>query len=112
MNFFEQLLNNENDENIILRDEEGNTEEYEQLAVFPLDKDGVTSLYAVLKPVTPPDGMDELAVVIFRVDTDSAGEEATLHLETSDEIADAVFAKFEEMLAEYVLDAEDAEPEA
>ncbi len=96
------LLDPENEENITLYNDEDEPVEFEQVATIPHKVNDEILLYAILKPVTPPEGMDEMSVMVFRVDLsdDEEEDDAVLVVEEDDDIAEAVFAEFERLLSE------------
>ncbi len=102
------LLDPDNDENVTLYNEDGEPTEFEQLAIIPHSVKGEERLYAILKPVVPPEGFDEMSVLVFRVEEDEDGEVAII-IETDDEIGEAVFAEFERLVEEYAEESNDNE---
>lgn len=99
MNIIDQLLDPNNDENIVLYDEDNNPVEFEQIAIIPKDD----SVYVLLAPVTPMEGVGEDEAVVFVIEEDEEGE-ALLSIVMEDDVIDSVFAEYEALL-----DEEDAE---
>ena len=99
MNIIDQLLDPNNDENIVLYDEDNNPVEFEQIAIIPKDD----SVYVLLAPVTPMEGVGEDEAVVFVIEEDEDGE-ALLSIVMEDDVIDSVFAEYEALL-----DEEDAE---
>ena len=63
------LLDADNTAPIYMTDNNGKVLKFDQIAVIPHDDD----LYCILKPITQIDGVDENEAIVFRVDTDSDG---------------------------------------
>ena len=99
MNQIEKILDENNEDNIILYDEDNNEIEFEQIAVIPMDD----SVYVLLAPVTPMEGVGEDEAVVFVIEEDEDGE-ALLSIVMEDDVIDSVFAEYEALL-----DEEDAE---
>lgn len=95
MNIIDQLLDPNNDENIVLYDEDNNPVEFEQIAIIPKDD----SVYVLLAPVTPMEGVGEDEAVVFVIEEDEDGE-ALLSIVMEDDVIDAVFAEYEALLDE------------
>ena len=95
MNQIEKILDENNEDNIILYDDENNAVEFEQLAVIPMDD----SVYVLLAPVTPMEGVGEDEAVVFVIEEDEDGE-ALLSLVIEDDVIDAVFGEYEALLEE------------
>lgn len=86
---------------ITLVDEDGHEHRFNLLNV--LEVEGLK--YAVMLPETPQEDEDEEAV-IFRIDTDEAGEEVLVDIEDDDE-----FAKVCEILEDMYEEDEEEGPE-
>ena len=99
MNPIDALFDENNCDIIVLYNEENEPVSFEQIALVPLQG----KVYAILKPVTPLDGMTEDEVLMFSIETNEDGEEY-LDLVVDDEIIDAVFDIYSELV-----EAEDAE---
>ena len=95
MNIIDQLLDPNNDENIVLYDEDNNPVEFEQIAIIPKDD----SVYVLLAPVTPMEGVGEDEAVVFVIEEDEDGE-ALLSIVMEDDVIDSVFAEYEALLDE------------
>ncbi|MBR3681394.1 MAG: DUF1292 domain-containing protein [Clostridia bacterium] len=95
INQIDKILDENNEDNIFLYDEDDNELEFEQEAVIPMDG----SVYVILVPVTPMDGVGEDEGVVFVIEEDEDGE-AVLSLVIEDEIIDAVFDEYDGLLAE------------
>lgn len=99
----EKILDEENQELITLYDDENNAFDFEELAVIPYEDE----LYVILQPVDKVEDIEEDEAVVFRVvfDEEAETEEEAikngyLEIEYDDDIADAVFDIFLEMLDE------------
>ncbi len=95
MNQIEKILDENNEDNIILYDEDDNAVEFEQAAVIPMDD----SVYVILVPVTPMEGVGEDEGVVFVIEEDEDGE-AVLSLVVEDDVIDAVFDEYDSLLEE------------
>ena len=95
MNQIEKILDENNEDNIILFDEDNNPVEFEQVAVIPMDD----SVYVILVPVTPMEGVGEDEGVVFVIEEDDEGE-ALLSLVVEDDVIDAVFNEYDSLLEE------------
>ncbi len=100
-NIIDVLLDPENEDNITLRNEDGEACEYEQFATINLEVDGEERLYAVLVPVEQgaTEDPDDLEVVIYCVEETDEGVMITL--ETDDDLCRAVMDEVERLLSEY-----------
>ena len=96
MNQIEKILDENNEDNIILFDDDNNPVEFEQVAVIPMDD----SVYVILVPVTPMEGVGEDEGVVFVIEEDDEGE-ALLSLVVEDDVIDAVFNEYDSLLEEY-----------
>ncbi len=95
INQIEKILDENNEDNIFLYDEDDNELEFEQAAVIPMDD----SVYVILVPVTPMEGVGEDEGVVFVIEEDEDGE-AVLSLVIEDEVIDAVFDEYDSLLEE------------
>ena len=95
MNQIEKILDENNEDNIILFDDDNNPVEFEQVAVIPMDD----SVYVILVPVTPMEGVGEGEGVVFVIEEDDEGE-ALLSLVVEDDVIDAVFNEYDSLLEE------------
>jgi len=59
----EMLLDEKNDDNIKLYDENNKETEFEQIAIIPLED----KVYAILKPVTNIEGIEEDEALVFAI---------------------------------------------
>lgn len=88
MDLLETLLDETNNEDIILKNEEGEDLTFEQVAVIPFND----NLYCVLKPVTEIDGVNDDEAIVFRVD--EMDGESVLVVEEDEEAAMQVFGQY------------------
>ena len=95
LTMIERLLAEDNFDNITLYDDEDQPIEFEQVALIPMDE----TLYAILKPAAPMEGVGEDEALVFLVNE----VEETLDLVVDEEVGNAVFALY------YEMDAEDGE---
>ena len=101
----DKLFDENNNDNIVLYNERGEATEFEQAAIIP--RDG--KIYAILSLADPSDEIGEDEGFVFEILTAEDGKR-TLALVSDDEIIDAVFALYEELLDE-IEDSLDDEPE-
>ena len=85
------ILDEDCDENILLFDEDGESTEFEQIAVIPLDG----QLYCILRPVDLPD-LDEDEAFVFAINEDD--EEGSVDLVEDEDIIDEVFQLYYTLL--------------
>ena len=90
----EKLLDENNDETIILYDENQNPAEFEQVAIIPLND----KLYAILKPITKIDGVNEDEALVFVFD--ETDDEESLVICDDFKIVDKVFEEYYKLLKE------------
>ena len=90
----EKLLDPECDEDITLYDEEGNETVFGQIAVIP---DG-GKIYVILTPVTPIEGVEEDAGIVFLLD-EVDGEEA-ISVVTDEATIDRIFDEYDRLCEE------------
>lgn len=93
----EKLLSEDNFDNIVLYDDEDNELEFEQVALIPLED----TLYAILKPASPMEGVGEDEALVFLVNE----VEESLDLVVDEELGTAVFDAY------YAFPAEEGEEE-
>lgn len=90
--YVDRLFDENNDEKIFVKDNDGREIEFEQVAVVDYNE----SYYAVLQPVTPIEGVSEDEVLVFLIDE----EKDCLTYVEDDEIIDGVNEEFLAMLEE------------
>lgn len=93
VNVIDQLLDENNDENIILYDKDDNPFEFMQVAVIPLKDD----TYAILKPITEIDDVEDDEVLIFKF-IENGEDEDHLEVETDEKIINKVMAEFQKLI--------------
>lgn len=89
MSMLDKLLSEENSDNIVMFDEEDREIEFEQVALIPLEN----ALFAILKPITPIDGIEEDEAIVFAINE----EEETLDVVTDEALATAVFQVYDSL---------------
>ncbi len=87
MNPIDKLFDEDNCDNIILHNENGEPNEFEQIAIIP--KGDVA--YAILKPTFELEGVDEDEGLVFAVNTNDDGEDY-LELVTDELIVEEIFS--------------------
>ena len=90
--YVDRIFDENNNENIFIKDNNGCDIEFEQLAVVDFEE----SYYAVLQPVTPMEGVGEDEVLIFKIDE----EKDCLVYEEDERVMEGVYNEFMEMLEE------------
>lgn len=91
-NPIEQILDEKNTDNIVLFDENQKPIEFEQVALIPLDR--TNTLYAILIPVTPMQGVGEGEGVLFAID-EAKGDVEIVH---DDQIIDEVLEIYKALI--------------
>lgn len=89
------LFDENNFDPIVLADDEGNSYNFEQVAIIPLDNE----TYVILKPMDNMDDVEEDEAFVFKITQDEAGE-ARLVIEDDDEIGEKVFEEYYKLLDE------------
>lgn len=87
----EMILDEDCDENIVLFDEDGESTEFEQIAVIPMNE----KVYCILRPVDMPDLEEDEAFVFSIVEDD---EDGSLDLVEDEDIIDEVFELYYSLL--------------
>ena len=95
IDILDTLLDEENNDPIILENERGEKIVFEQIAIIPK----VEELYCILKPVEPIDGLEEDEALVFKILENEEGE-ASLVLETDEDVIDEVFNVYYDLLDE------------
>ena len=88
----EKLLDENNNDNIILYDENNNQAEFEQVAIIPLND----KLYAILKPATKIEGVNEDEALVFVLE--ETDDEESLVICDDFKVVDKVFEASKEAL--------------
>ena len=95
IDILDTLLDEENNDPIILENERGEKIVFEQIAIIPKAED----LYCILKPVELIDGLEEDEALVFKILENEEGE-ASLMLETDEDVIDEVFNVYYDLLDE------------
>jgi hypothetical protein len=95
MTEIDKLFDENNNENIYLYNKKGEQVEFEQIALIPI-KD---TLYVILKPVRPIEGLGEDEGLVFEVKADE-NETEYLSLVTDESVIDAVFDIYDKLIEE------------
>lgn len=90
--YVDRLFDENNSENIFVRDNDGREIEFEQVAVVDFEE----NYYAVLQPVTKIEGVSEDEFLVFLIDE----EKDCLTYVEDDRVIDGVNDEFEAMLEE------------
>lgn len=92
MNPIDKIFDENNSDNIVLYNEDNEAVEFEQIALIPLGED----TYVILRPVTEMEGIGEDEALVFGIEN-LDGEEVLAIIE-DDEVVDAVFEEYYNML--------------
>lgn len=92
LSMLEKLLSEDNNDNIKMYDEDENELEFAQIAIIPWEG----ALYAILKPVTPMEGVGEDEALVFSVNE----EDETLDVVVDEELGTAIFEEYYKLLDE------------
>ena len=96
--YVDRLFDENNSENIFIKDNDGREIEFEQLAVVDFEE----NYYAVLQPVTPIEGVGEDEIMMFLIDE----EKDCLVYAEDERVIDGVYAEFCALLEELDFDEE------
>ena len=94
MTDIEKLFDPENQDPIVMVDEEGNEVEFEQIAILPYEG----SIYALLMPLTPLEGVGEDEAIVFVIEEQDG--EANLAIVDDLDFIDGVFELYESLIAD------------
>ena len=92
----DQIFDMENNDNVVLQDENGNTIEFYQVAMIP----HLLKNYVILKPTEKVEGIGEDEAVVFLVKDVPDNDDIYLEVVQDEDLIDTVFGKFEDMLEE------------
>ena len=95
LSMIEKILDENCNDNVVLYDEEDNAVEFEQVAVIPMND----SVYVLLVPVEPMEGVGEDEAIVFVIEEDEDNE-PLLSIVMEDDVVDAVFAEYETLVEE------------
>ena len=98
---YSTLLDENNEDPIILYDEEGKPNKFEQVAVIPLEN----SIFCILAPADPMEGVEEDEAIVFRLEEDEEGDPCLI-IEEDDSVVMAVFDVYYELLKEQGIDVD------
>ena len=89
-----QILDENNKENIVLFDDDNKPIEFEQIAVIPLER--TDTIYAIMCPITPMEGVNQGEGVMFAVD--EANND--LRIERDQDIIDEVLTIYQTLVGD------------
>ena len=92
------ILNEECDDNIILYGDDGKEYEFEQVATIALQENG--SVYCLLHPVKPMEGMDPDAAIVMSLSEDLDTGDDVLLMVDDEEILDKVWDEYYKLCRE------------
>ena len=87
----DDMFDEEDDDTIVLVDEEGNETEFEHIATLDYDNEW----YILLQPVVLDEDMDEDEVIVFKIGTDSEGNDLFVPVD-DEKVLDGVFKVYME----------------
>jgi hypothetical protein len=96
----DMLFDENNKDNIVLYDDQNNEVEFEQIALIPVDE----KIYAILRPLGGDEPLAEDEALVFAIE--EVEDEEVLIPEENEEVVDAVFNKYYELLKEQGIDVE------
>ena len=100
MTAIDMILDENNDENIVLYNEEGEAFEFEQIALIVLGN----TQFVILRPLLDDEDIDEDEALVFAIE-EVDGEDALVIVE-DEEVVDAVFEAYYDMLRAEGVDVE------
>ena len=95
VNPIDALYDEDNNDLIILKGEDGKEHEFEQIAIIPKKE----KTYAILKPVIPLEGMSPDEGLVFSIEDNDEGLEY-LALVVDEDIIDEVFEVYDSLIEE------------
>ena len=95
INPIDALYDEDNNDAIILFNEKGEEIAFEQIAIIPMQE----TVYCILKPIIPLEGMGEDEGLVFVILTNDEGQEY-LSLVTDEDVIDAVFDVYDRLVEE------------
>lgn len=96
----DMLFDENNKDNIVLYDDQNNEVEFEQIALIPVEE----KIYAILRPLGGEEPLAEDEALVFAIE--EVEDEDVLIPEENEEVVDAVFNKYYELLKEQGIDVE------
>lgn len=98
VNPIEQILDENNTDNVILYDPDQKPIEFEQIAVIPLEDEnsGEQTLYTIMIPITPMQGVGEGEGVLFKIDQ----QKRDLDIVRDEAVIDHVLEVYERLIEE------------
>ena len=95
MDLLDVLFDENNFDPIFLADDNGDSDDFEQVAIIPMDNE----TYVILKPMDKMEGVEEDEAFVFKITKDKNGE-SRLVIEDNDEIGEKVFNEYYKLLDE------------
>ncbi len=90
------LYDEDNNDIIVLFNEKGEEVGFEQIALIPL----TDKTYAILKPVSPMEGVNEDEGLVFSIEASKEDGQEYLVLVTDDKVIDDVFDVYDKLIDE------------
>ena len=95
MDHLDVLFDENNFDPIVLADDNGDSYNFEQVAIIPMDNE----TYVILKPMDKMEGVEDDEAFVFKITKDENGE-SRLVIEDNDEIGEKVFNEYYKLLDE------------
>ena len=89
------ILDEDDNQNVFIKDEKGIDFEFEQVALIPLDEDQ-ENMYVILHPVTKIDGVEDDEALVFVIKEDE--DESSIELVKDEKIIKRVFDEYYDLL--------------
>ena len=90
----DKLFDEECNDNIILYDSDDKEVEFEQVAIIPIED----KVYAMLKPVSPMEGVGEDEAVVFELVEGESEDEDMLVVVNDEAVVESVFEVYYDLL--------------
>ena len=89
------ILDEDDNQNVFIKDEKGIDFEFEQVALIPIDEDQ-ENMYVILHPVTKIDGVEDDEALVFVIKEDE--DESSIELVKDEKIIKRVFDEYYDLL--------------
>ena len=95
-NPIDKLYDEDNNDIITLFNEKGEETAFEQIAIIPMKE----TVYVILKPVQPMEGLGEDEGLVFSIETNPEDDREFLKLTVDEKIIDDVFEIYDRLIEE------------
>ena len=89
------IFDEDDNQNVFIKDEKGIDFEFEQVALIPIDEDQ-ENMYVILHPVTKIDGVEDDEALVFVIKEDE--DESSIELVKDEKIIKRVFDEYYDLL--------------